>query len=149
MRLVTGQARGLMKTRLQLVVQVAKVCELAVVARDGCGLRLEWLALGDKARVIRSGDYYYRRETFRIAGVIASPGLDIAISFFNAGTYFQSYAVGAIICTLDDADRLFGRRSGKLMLFNFDLPEHVAARVQSDSSQTIRPQKMTETEAGR
>ncbi|MCA9256080.1 MAG: ABC transporter permease, partial [Phycisphaerales bacterium] len=106
-------------------------------------------ALGDKARVIRSGDYYYRRETFRIAGVIASPGLDIAISFFNAGTYFQSYAVGAIICTLDDADRLFGRRSGKLMLFNFDLPEHVAARVQSDSSQTIRPQKMTETEAGR
>jgi putative ABC transport system permease protein len=59
------------------------------------------------------------RATFRIAGVIASPGLDIAISFFNATTYFQTYAVGAVIGTLDDARKLFGRNYGKLILMNF------------------------------
>jgi putative ABC transport system permease protein len=61
------------------------------------------------------------KAKFTIAGVVASPGLDIAISFFNASEYFQFYAVGAVIGTLEDADRLFDRRYGKLMLFNFNL----------------------------
>lgn len=104
---------------------------------------------GDKPPIVELKDGYYRRATFRIAGVIASPGLDIAISFFNAGTYFQSYAVGAIMCTLDDADRLFGRRKGKLMLFNFDLPKHASSRVQPDSSQTLRGVKASQTDADR
>jgi len=60
-----------------------------------------------------------RKADFTIAGVVASPGLDIAISFFNATTYFQTYAVGAVVGTLADAERCFGRRYGKLMLINF------------------------------
>lgn len=60
-----------------------------------------------------------KQATFTIAGVVGSPGLDIAVSFFNATEYFQFYAVGAIFGTLDDAERLFGRRYGKLMLFSF------------------------------
>jgi putative ABC transport system permease protein len=63
-----------------------------------------------------------KKATFTISGVVASPGLDIAISFFNAGTYFQTYSVGAMIGTLADAERLFNRKHGKLILFNFDLP---------------------------
>ena len=58
--------------------------------------------------------------TFQIAGVVASPGLDIAISYFNASTYFQTYSVGAVIGTLEDAEKLFHRRYGKLILVNFD-----------------------------
>lgn len=92
---------------------------------------------GKAAHVSKVGDTWYRRVTFKIAGVIASPGLDIAISFFNAGTYFQSYAVGAIMCTLDDAHKFFGREQGKLILFNFDLPKHKTTRVESDTSQTL------------
>ena len=75
--------------------------------------------------------------TFRVAGVIASPGLDIAVSFFNASTYFQTYAVGAIFGTLEDAERLFGRTSGKMMLFNFDLPEDEPAGSNYDAGQSI------------
>jgi ABC-type antimicrobial peptide transport system permease subunit len=79
----------------------------------------------------------YASATFTIAGVVASPGLDIAISFFNAESHFQSYAVGAVIGTLDDARRLFDRDSGKLVLFNFDFAEDDATRVYSDSRETI------------
>ncbi|MCK6455741.1 MAG: ABC transporter permease [Phycisphaerae bacterium] len=57
---------------------------------------------------------------FRVAGVIASPAIDIAVSFFNASGEFQVYAVGSFIGTLADAERLFGRRKGRLLLFNFD-----------------------------
>jgi len=72
--------------------------------------------LGDALRIWVGND----SARFTIAGVVASPGLDIAISFFNATDYFQTYAVGAIMGTLEDAERHFGRRVGKLMLFNFD-----------------------------
>ncbi len=82
-------------------------------------------------------DDKYVPGTFTIAGVIASPGLDIAVSFFQAGTYFQSYAVGSVIGTLDDVKKLFGREFGKLVLFNFDLPEESRTRIDSDSSQVV------------
>lgn len=79
-----------------------------------------------KARDLHLGDAFdiwvgQTRASFRIAGVIGSPGIDIAISFFNASEFFQFYAVGAIVGTLDDARRLFGRGYGKMMLFNFDV----------------------------
>lgn len=60
---------------------------------------------------------------FVVAGVIASPGLDIAISFFNAETYFQSYSVGAVVGSLEDAKKLHGIALGKLLLMNFDFEE--------------------------
>ncbi len=94
--------------------------------------------LGDKYRIwVPTGKDTYKKATFTIAGVVASPGLDIAISYFNATNAFQTYAVGAVIGTLDDAERLFGRRYGKLMLFNFDFAASDASRIVSDSSQGI------------
>ncbi len=75
--------------------------------------------VGDKVRLY-VGE---KRATFEVAGVIASPGLDIAVSFFNAETYFQAYSVGAVVGTLDDAKRLFNRSYGKLVLLNFDFDE--------------------------
>lgn len=58
-------------------------------------------------------------HTFTVAGVVASPAIDIAVSFFNAGGEFQVYAVGSFIGTLDDARRIFARDSARLFLFNF------------------------------
>lgn len=83
------------------------------------------------------------KATFTVAAVVASPGVDIAISFFNASSYFQTYAVGAIVGTLDDAERLFSRKYGRLMLFNFDLPDADASPIVSDSSQTVVPKTLT------
>lgn len=88
------------------------------------------------------------KATFVIAGVIASPGLDIAISFFNAGTHFQTYAVRAIFGTLEDAKRLFGRNHGKLMLFNFDFDEDEELHIVSESTQTTAGPTIT-NELGR
>jgi putative ABC transport system permease protein len=89
--------------------------------------------LGDKVTIWVDS----KKATFTVAGVVASPGLDIAISFFNATTYFQTYSVGAIIGTLADAKRLFGRDYGKLMLFNFSFEQTDSTRIASDSTQTV------------
>lgn len=78
-----------------------------------------------------------KHATFIVAGVVGSAGVDIAISFFNATEFFQFYAVGAIFGTLDDADRLFGRRYGKMMLFSFDLPEDDRSRVVSKTEDDV------------
>lgn len=63
---------------------------------------------------------------FDVAGVVASPALDIAVSFFQAQGEFQVYAVGSFIGTLADARRIWARSSAKLLLFNFNLPESPA-----------------------
>ncbi len=65
-------------------------------------------------------------HTFTVAGVVASPAIDIAVSFFNAGGEFQVYAVGSFIGTLDDAQKIFGRESARLFLFNFKQPDQKA-----------------------
>ncbi len=94
--------------------------------------------LGDKVTIwVERENLTWKKATFTVAGVVASPGLDIAISFFNATTYFQTYSVGAIIGTLADAKRLFGRDYGKLMLFNFAFGEADATRITSDSAQSL------------
>jgi len=94
--------------------------------------------LGDKVTIwVELENLKWKKATFTVAGVVASPGLDIAISYFNATTYFQTYSVGAIIGTLDDANRLFGRDYGKLMLFNFAFAAADSSRITADSSQTL------------
>lgn len=85
--------------------------------------------LGDKVRVYANS----KRADFIIAGIIASPGLDIAISFFNAESYFQSYSVGAIVGTLDDAKMFFGIAFGKLLLINFDFEERAEQFTSPDA----------------
>lgn len=95
-----------------------------------------------KARKVKLGDkvrlWVDKKEaSFIVAGVVASPGLDIAMSFFNATTYFQTYAVGAVFGTLDDANRLFGRNYGKLFLMNFDFPNGDNSRLAQGETRPI------------
>ncbi len=95
-----------------------------------------------KARKAHVGDklklWVDKKEAmFTVAGVVASPGLDIAMSFFNATTFFQTYAVGAVFGTLDDAKRLFGRNYGKLILINFDFANGDNSRLAQGQSQTV------------
>ncbi|MBX3394646.1 MAG: ABC transporter permease [Phycisphaerae bacterium] len=85
--------------------------------------------LGDKVRIYANS----KRADFIIAGIIASPGLDIAISFFNAESYFQSYSVGAIVGTLEDAKMFFGIAFGKLLLINFDFEEKAEPLTSPDA----------------
>lgn len=75
--------------------------------------------------------------TFKIAGVVGSAGVDIAVSFFNATEFFQFYAVGAIFGSLSDAHRIFGRSTGTMMLFNFDDTAADRSRISGKSDQTI------------
>ncbi len=74
--------------------------------------------LGDEV-TLKVGD---AEAKFTVAGVVASPAIDIAVSFFNAGGEFQVYAVGSFIGTLADDKRFFGREIGRMLLFNFDRP---------------------------
>lgn len=99
--------------------------------------------LGDTLTVwAQKPDGSYADATFTIAGVIASPGLDIAISFFNATGYYQVYSVGAIVGTQADAKRFFDRASAKLMFFNFDLPDDVdETRASTTQLATTAPAK--------
>ena len=60
--------------------------------------------------------------TFHIAGVIDSPALDIAASYFQVQSESYMAAVGSVIGTNDDLKRLFGVDGAKLILVNFDLP---------------------------
>jgi putative ABC transport system permease protein len=102
--------------------------------------------LGDKVAIwVELDNLKWKKTVFTVAGVVASPGLDITISYFNATTYFQTYSVGAIIGTLADAKRLFGRDYGKLMLFNFAFAATDASRITADSSQSLG---VTRTTAG-
>ncbi len=104
--------------------------------------------IGDTVPIwARTADGDYAKVTFTIAGIIASPGVDIAVSYFNASAYFQTYAVGAVFGSLGDAERHFGRNTGKMMLFNF-APGIKSSRVEADSSQAIVPITST-TEGGR
>jgi len=99
--------------------------------------------LGDTLTIwAQKPDGSYADATFTIAGVIASPGLDIAISFFNATSYYQVYSVGAIVGTQADAKRFFDRSTAKLMFFNFDLPDNVdEANASTTQLATTAPNK--------
>ncbi len=98
------------------------------------------LHLGDQVKI-----WVGRTQAeFIIAGVIGSPGVDIAISFFNASEFFQFYAVGAIFGSREDARRLFGRNYGKMMLFNFDLPGSDESRIVSSADQAVTQRLLAE-----
>ncbi len=63
-----------------------------------------------------------RWETFKIAAVIDSPALDIAASYFQAQSEAHVAAVGSVIGTNADLQRLYSVRGTKLILINYDLP---------------------------
>jgi len=63
-----------------------------------------------------------RWTTFKVAGVIDSPALDIAASYFQVQTESYMAAVGSVIGTNADLQRLWGVNGARLVLLNFDLP---------------------------
>jgi putative ABC transport system permease protein len=66
-----------------------------------------------------------RWTVFTVAGVIDSPALDIAASYFQVQSESYMAAVGSVIGTNDDLKRLFHVDGAKLILVNFDLPPQV------------------------
>ncbi len=82
------------------------------------------LHLGDKVTLSVG-----RRPTeFEVAGVVESPALDIAVTFFGADSYMMLAAAGSFLGTLEDAQRCFGVHNLTLALVNieigkFDIPD--------------------------
>jgi putative ABC transport system permease protein len=94
--------------------------------RDGTGVLLtrEFTQtygkhVGDVITVTANDD----EARFTVAGVVASPAIDIAVEFFQAGGEFQFMAVGSVIGTLNQARERFGRTDFRLLLLDFDLPD--------------------------
>lgn len=80
----------------------------------------------DEGRVIVSNTvrvwFGNRWTTFKVAGVIDSPALDIAASYFQVQSESYMAAVGSVIGTNEDLKRLWNVDGTKLVLLNFDLP---------------------------
>ncbi|MCK4343416.1 MAG: ABC transporter permease [Phycisphaerae bacterium] len=62
-----------------------------------------------------------RWTTFRVAGVIDSPALDIAASYFQVQSEARVAATGSVVGANADLKRLYGLDGTKLILLNFDL----------------------------
>ena len=82
-------------------------------AAHGLGLKL-----GDKVQIALGR----RRAEFEVAGVVQSPALDIAVTYFQADSYMMRAAAGSVIGTVDDAKRCFGIDSVSMYMLNVDLP---------------------------
>jgi ABC-type lipoprotein release transport system permease subunit len=63
-----------------------------------------------------------RWTTFEIAGVVDSPALDIAASYFQVQSEARVAATGSVIGTNADLKKHYGIEGAKLVLLNFDLP---------------------------
>ncbi|MBU0637226.1 MAG: ABC transporter permease [Planctomycetes bacterium] len=74
--------------------------------------------LGDAVKVW----FGSRMRTFTVAGVIQSPALDIAASYFQAESEMRVAATGSVLGTTADLERFFDVSGSKLILLNFDLP---------------------------
>ncbi len=81
--------------------------------------RAQNVSLDDNVRISAAG----RTVTFRVAGVVTSPALDIAANFFNAGEALTLASYSVVLATLDDLQRVFGvPKEISMFLINFDLP---------------------------
>ena len=76
------------------------------------------LGVGDKITL----SVGQRSAQFEVAGVVESPALDIAVSFFQADSYMMLAAAGSFLGTLEDADRCFGVNTVTMFMMNVDLP---------------------------
>lgn len=75
------------------------------------------LNLGDKITLSVGS----RVAEFEVAGVVESPALDIAVTFFQADSYMMLAAAGSFLGTLADAERCFGIDSVTMFMMNIDL----------------------------
>lgn len=67
---------------------------------------------------------------FEIAGIVESPALDIAATYFNADSHLMAAQVNGVMGTLADAKRFFGINDEMtLFLLNFDLPPTDPPRI--------------------
>ena len=76
---------------------------------------------------------------FTVAGVVRSPAMDIAVSYFQADTYMMIAAASSVLGTLDDLERYFGIDSISMLLMNVDPvvsepPEAFASDIPPDTS---------------
>lgn len=76
-----------------------------------------------------------RSAEFEVAGVVESPALDIAVSFFQADSYMMLAAGGSFLGTLEDARRCFGIDSVTMFMMNIDLPR--SRRPQEFTADTV------------
>ncbi len=79
------------------------------------GLNLHY---GDHVDITIGG----RTAPFEVAGVVQSPALDIAVSYFQADSYMTLAANGAVLGTLDDTRDKFLTNNISTFLLDFDLP---------------------------
>ncbi|MCX5662107.1 MAG: ABC transporter permease [Planctomycetota bacterium] len=56
---------------------------------------------------------------FEIVGVVASPGLEVAVQFFGIQRYYSDAAVASVFASRADARELFGNDSVNLILLKF------------------------------
>ncbi|MCP4592245.1 MAG: ABC transporter permease, partial [bacterium] len=63
-----------------------------------------------------------RTASFEVAGVVQSPALDIAVSYFQADSYMTLAAGGAVLGTLEDTKDRFMIDAISTFLLTFDLP---------------------------
>lgn len=87
-----------------------------LIARDFAIARNK--RMGDKVRVWSGNRQFY----FKVAGVVESPALDLAATYFQMQSELRVAAVGSVIGTNADLKRIFKYQGYKLVLINFDLP---------------------------
>lgn len=87
-----------------------------IIARDFAKARNK--QVGDKVRVILGQRDHY----FTVAGIVQSPAIDLAATYFQAQTEMRVAAVGSVIGSNDDMRKYFRSTGTKLVLLNFDLP---------------------------
>ncbi|UCG16361.1 MAG: ABC transporter permease [Phycisphaerales bacterium] len=76
------------------------------------------LTVGDKVHVAVGR----RLATFEVAGVVQSPALDIAVTYFNADSYMMRAAAASVLGTVDDVEKLFGVDRIGMYMLNVELP---------------------------
>ncbi|MCH7720836.1 MAG: FtsX-like permease family protein [Planctomycetes bacterium] len=77
------------------------------------------LGIGDQVE-IHIGE---RSAQFEVAGVVQSPALDIAVTYFEAESYLMVAAAGAVLGTLDDARKHFGIDQVTMFMMNVTIED--------------------------
>ena len=109
--------------------------------------------LGDEVKVYFG--YGAVMRTYKVAGVVRSPSLDIAAGFFQLQTEYGVAAAGSVVGTNEDLKKALKIDGAKLVLLNFDLKDEpvppdwppprdtpegrrLDARVYDETSETAR-----------
>jgi putative ABC transport system permease protein len=80
------------------------------------------LGVGDRVTISVGS----RSHEFEVAGVVESPALDIAVTYFQADSYMMLAAAGSFLGTLDDARRYFGTDHVTMFMINVELADSPA-----------------------